>query len=251
MKLFNSENWVHMCASLSLSLAALLVVGTVVGQVAAGPAGAANGWMKIATDLSQLETVSPAIRQQRDSHFDASPLASRVPLTPGSAPLHHVFPGAHVAGQPEIAEVSDRAVVIATFTGHRSVLTASGREVYTEITFHVSSVFQDVSGRAVRDSDITVALRGGTVKTADGKVISYLTDPRQYFIQPQRTYLLVLSHHADGDFYSLAGDWDISDGVVRVNSKVGQQRSKEGKSTLVGLTTEQLIHALEERLAAK
>jgi len=251
VKPFNLENWVCRCESLSFPLVALLAAGIAVGQVAATPAGAANGWMKIATDLSQPEMVSPAIRQQRDSHFDASPLASRVPLTPESAPLHHVFAGAHVAGHPEIAEVSNRAVVIATFTVYRGVLTASGREVYTEVTFRVSNVFEEVAGRAVRDSDITVALRGGTVKTIDGKVISYLTDPRPYFIQPQRTYLLVLSHHADGDFYSRAGDWDISDGVVRANSDRDNRIARQGKSALVGLTKDQLVRLLNQRFSTK
>jgi hypothetical protein len=251
VKPYNSEDLVRFCTNLAFPLAALLAAGIAVGQVPAAPAGAANGWMKIATDLSQPETASPAIRQQRDSHFDASPLASRVPLTPDSAPLHHVFAGAHVAGQPEIAEVSNRAVVIATFTGYRSILTASGREVYTEVTFHVSNVFEDTAGRAVRDSDITVALRGGTVKTAGGNVISYLTGPRPYFIQPQRTYLLVLSHHADGDFYSRAGDWDISDGVVRANSDRESRIAQQGKSALVGLSKDQLVRLLNQRFSTK
>jgi hypothetical protein len=237
--------------TLTLWLAIFLAVGIAAAQSTAKPAAAANAWMKLATDPGSPDPVSGTVRQQRDSHFDASPLASKAALTPESAPLHHVFPGAHVAGKPEIAETSNRAVVIATFTGYRSVLTASGREVYTEVTFHVSNVFQDVSGRAARDSDITVALRGGTVKTADGKVISYLTDPRSYFIQPQRTYLLVLSHHADGDFYSRAGDWDISDGVVRANSDRDSRIAQQGKSALVGLTKDQLIRLLNQRFSTK
>jgi hypothetical protein len=207
--------------------------------------------MRIATDLGSADNVSSAVRQRRDSFVDAYPLASREPLTPESAPLHHEFPGRFSTRDSEIRDVPNRAVLIATFSEYRSVLTASGHEIYTEAKFRVGNVFQDTAGHAVPHSDITILVRGGTVNTNDGKTISYLTDPRKFSIQPQRTYLLVLGYHIDGDFYKIDRSWDVSDGMVRVNSEVEQKRVQEGRSTLVGLTTEQLIRSLGERFPGK
>jgi hypothetical protein len=61
----------------------------------------------------------------------------------------------------------------------------------------------------------------------------------------------VLSHHADGDFYSRAGDWDISDGVVRANSDRDNRIARQGKSALVGLTKDQLVRLLNQRFSTK
>jgi hypothetical protein len=235
---------------LTLWLAIFLTVGIAAAQSTAKPA-AANAWMKVATDPSSPDPVSGTVRQQRDSHFDDYPGASRVRLTPENARYHRVSQGISVEGQPEIPEVSNRAVVIAKFVASRSALTASGREIYTEVTFQVANVFQHGDGNASPESEIVVLVRGGTVKTADGKVISYLTDPRAYFIQPQRTYLLALSHYADGEFYSLANSWDLSDGVVRANSDRDLALAQQGKSALVGLNKDQLVHLLKERFATK
>ena len=63
--------------------------------------------------------------------------------------------------------------------------------------------------------------------------------------------LLVLSHHADGDFYSRAGDWDISDGVVRANSDRESRIAQQGKSALVGLSKDQLVRLLNQRFSTK
>jgi hypothetical protein len=251
VKLFNPESVVRRCGSLTLSISAFLITGVAMGQVASTPAGAANGWMKVPADLGQPDRMPPAVRLQRDSHFDDYPGASKAPLTPENAQYHRVSQGVSIEGQPEIPEVSNRAVVIAKFVGYRSHLTASGREVYTEVTFQVANVFQDASGSVTPESEIAVLVRGGTVKTVDGKVISYLTDPRAYFIQPQGTYLLALSHYEEGDFYKLAEDWDLSDGVVRANSERGIALARQGKSALVSLSRDQLIRLLSERFSTK
>jgi hypothetical protein len=233
------------------AISTLLANFAVIGQTLPTRSTAANGWMSVATDVSSPDIVPPMVRLTRDSYADGSPLASKEPLTPENAALHQVFPGRVSTRDPEIRQVPNRAVFIAAFSEYRSILTASGREIYTEVKFRTGKVFQDEVGHATPQSDITALVRGGTVKTKDGKTISYLTSPRAFSVQPHHTYLLVLSYYADGDFYKIDRSWDISDGVVRVNSEVEQKRVQEGKSTLVGLTTDQLIRSLEERFVAR
>jgi hypothetical protein len=134
---------------------------------------------------------------------------------------------------------------------HRSILTAAGRAIYTDITFRVHQVLQDRGGHALPGSDITVSITGGTVTTQSGQIISYLTQPRSLFLQPTKTYLLVLSYEEPGDFYTMAGNWDISDGTARPNTIRLRMKSDEGHSSLSGLTNDELIRTLKERLSEK
>jgi hypothetical protein len=113
----------------------------------------------------------------------------------------------------------------------------------------VHHIFQD-HGHAAINSDITVSMPGGTVMGALGQPISYLTQPRSLSLQPTRTYLLLLSYHADGDFYTHVDDWDISDGIARPNTKISQAKAKEGTS-ISGLTTDALDRTLSQRLSEK
>jgi hypothetical protein len=70
-------------------------------------------------------------------------------------------------------------------------------------------------------------------------------------MQSGRTYLLILYYFADGDFYVGTGGWDLSDGVVRVNSDVVKAKAAHNGSMLIGLTKEELIRSLDERLSGK
>ncbi len=140
------------------------------------------------------------------------------------------WPGT-LAKYPKIANVPDRSVVFGTFRSFRSVLTVSGRAVYTEATIEIESTFEDASGLARPEGKITVIFPGGTVETRAGEIISYLTQPRRYFIGPGSTYLFVLGYYPEGHFYGLANDWDLSEGKVRVNSGQDQMRAQRGLST--------------------
>ncbi len=41
---------------------------------------------------------------------------------------------------------------------------------------------------------ITSIFAGGTILTESGEILSYMADPREYFVQPSKTYLLVLGY---------------------------------------------------------
>jgi hypothetical protein len=239
---------------LLLGLAAIsAVVG--VGQAprsAAGPKSIAapNAWMKTPTDPSVPDGTPEAVRMQRDAVWDGL-IGARLPLTPENAWRSGISEGSSLGEPAEIMEVPNRAVLIGHFASFRSILTSSGRAIYTEVTVQASNVFEDISGRSRESGTATVIFPGGTVKTADGQVMSFLTQPRTYFMQPGKTYLLVLAYHADGDFYGFGKDWDVSDGTVRADNGLDRRREREGRSTLIGLSTEQLIRLLSERFKGK
>ena len=232
----------------------LAFVSVTPGQVAPqstpdlSPAKAANAWMLIPTPyLARNANITPATRANRDQFWDN--FGGREPLTPESALCTAVSEGVWLANEPEIFEGPNRAVLTATFVSYRSILSSSGRVIYTDIAFRVHQVLQDRGGHALPGSYITVSVIGGTVTTQSGQLISYLTQPRSLFLQPTRSYLLVLSYKERGDFYTDAGNWDISDGTARPNTIRLQSKSDEGHSSLSGLTNDELIRTLKERLS--
>jgi hypothetical protein len=211
--------------------------------------------MKTPTELSSPDDVPPYLRHWRDEYWDGQ-LGYFGILTPKTV-VHtsQGDTGASLGGDPEIPDLrKNEAAVLGTFIRYKSVLTASGRAIYTEVIFRVDHLFQGAArGHAVPSAEITVCLRGGTVRTVDGQIISYLTDPREYFMQPGRTYLLVgAAYTADGDFFeSGTPQWDLSDGVVRANFSEARAKARGQESTLIGLTKEDLIHSLDKRFSGR
>ena len=105
----------------------------------------------------------------------------------------------------------------------------------------VSNVFQDASASLAPVAQMVLILNGGTVSTEEGVVLSFLTQPRQISIHAGRTYLLALSFYSSGGFYRLGKSWDLTDGTVKANFP----SSKQIPSTLIGMSLQQLITALD------
>lgn len=238
----------YLCTLLSL----FLVIPT--GSTAAE--ASANAWMKTPTPELSPDNVSASIRHARDNFFDMG-IGASAPLTPDSASAFHLAEGSHFhrgteqSGEAsEIPFVSDRAVVIGTFTGHRSILTSSKRYIYTEIDVLVSHVFE-ADGSVAEGSTITIEVPGGSVSISDGKTLSYLTDPKEYFIEPPKKYLFVLSYNETGAFYTIAKTWDLSSGVVKPNSRADQVSAQRGQSSIIGLSENRLIPVLQGLLSSE
>jgi hypothetical protein len=70
--------------------------------------------------------------------------------------------------------------------------------------------------------------------------MSFLTQPRQYFVKPGNTYLLVLQYQSDGKFYMPGKTWDLTGGVIQQNFST----AKSTPSAFVGLTVQQLKSTL-------
>lgn len=152
--------------------------------------------------------------------------------------------------EPEIPEVPNRVISTATFATSRSVLSASEKSIYTEITMGVQDVFEDKSGSGhpISGHNITLMLNGGTVALGSGRILSDNTQPSELSLQPAHTYLLVLQYHKEGDWYEDEGDWDVTDGVVRANTRWEQYLEKHGRAHLNGLTLDQLGPAVDKQL---
>jgi hypothetical protein len=216
-------------------------------QDAAKPA--ANAWRFAPTPyLEWNKDISPLLRAQRDRYWDGVthrewPLTVKKEDRAVGGPDH-----GDNGTQPEIPDVPDRAMLTATFTKDRSVLSASERSIYTEVTMNVQQVFEDEAGAGslAPHKDVTLPLVGGTVALKSGQILSDHVQPSDLSLQPGRSYLLVLQYHKEGDWYELKEDWDITDGVVRANTRWGQHLAKDGRSRLNGLAVENLGSVLSE-----
>lgn len=228
-----------------------IILGPMNGQVTRLPEqvslNAPNAWMNEPTDLSVPDQTLTSIRFERDQVWDAA-IGASLPLTQYNASGYAISEGSFLGKQPEILEFPNRAVLIGKFKSHRSVLTASRRAVYTEVAISVRHVFEDATGGATAGAQITLIFPGGTVKAA-GETISYMTQPRHYFLQPGKTYVLILEYHKKGNFYGFGKDWDLSNGIVMPDSDIDRKRQIEGSSTLVGMKEQDLIRSLSERFA--
>ena len=209
---------------------------------------APNAWMLTPTPyLAWNKGITPSARAARDNDADDGE-GNELPLTdPHAEPMG---PGIG-CGLPE-KEISidpNRVVLAGTFTRHGSVLSASERSLYTEVTVQVDEVFEDrgASG-AVRGGDVTIVIFGGTITLASGQTVTYDTWPAQFSLQPDHKYLLVLSYYREGNYFGVMDDWDISDGTVRPNTAPGEYRAKHGLSSLSGLPVQQLHTALPKLL---
>ena len=204
---------------------------------------APNAWMSTATPyLEWKKDISPALRSQRDAFWDGIsprewPITAKKEAV-GSSEGDWFDDGK----EPEIPDAPNRAILTATFTAHCSVLSASEKSIYSEITMRVEQVFEDKtgSGQLAPHKDITLMLDGGTVTLKSGASLSDHVQPTEFGIQPERSYLLVLEYHADGDWYELNEDWDITDGVVKANTGRGKYLAKHGRSRLDGIAVTDL-----------
>ncbi len=220
------------------------------------PANAANAWMKVPSANDVPDTVSPDARKLRDNRFDKG-LASPVKITPDNASSFHVAEGSvlNLTGKPlggikEFPAVPDRCVVIATFTGYRTFFSASELSICTEIYLTVSYVFESNGISLALGSSITTAVPGGTIRLPSGEKMSLLTDPKAFFLQPGKEYLLVLQYDAPTQLFTIINDWVISHGAVQANSSIEKRRASLGLSTVIGRSKAQVISILQAEISA-
>lgn len=232
---------------LLMSFFAAIFSQTTTAQSEAAP----NVWMLTPTFyLDSNKDVPPQVRAARDEYLDQGAAGQKYPLT---SPLADPLGPGIGCGTPrsDIPPAAGRIALTGTFTQHRSVLSASEFSLYTEITIRVDEVFDDrTASGAMPGRDITVLTSGGTVTLQSGRVLSHNTQPIEYSLQPGHRYLLFLTHQRTGDFYVVTNDWDISDGIVRPNTRPGQYRASHGLSLLTGLRVEELGPALSKLLSA-
>jgi hypothetical protein len=207
---------------------------------------APNAWMKqVPQPSSQSPSVSPEQRGQRDAFADKA-FGGAEPLTPDTAGRNHISEGSVVYGNvPEIPPLGpESAVIVARFNSYVPVLSDSHRSVYTEINLAVQQVVHAAGDPLHPGDSITVLRGGGTVVYADGRVLSYLADPASFSIQPNHTYLLIVSRKSDGQFYLVDKGWDVSTGIVTPNDLYETIRTQRGEAQLAGLPLDTAVSIL-------
>src|SRR5215472_15485283 len=238
-RLFIAIAFLLLSAAKLLHGQALLVLGSS-GQQSASTIPlkpAANSWMLKPTPyLAWNQDISSSARAQRDANWDKAAF-NKKPLTGPDVDLGNF---SSCTGDYDMAwepsdisiHVPNRAVLTATFSKFRSVLSASEISIYTEMTLQVDDVFQDQTGTGhpFKNKNIDVLIYGGTVILRSGQTFSLATEPCDYAIEPGRKYLLVLSYQPAGDFYEPYDTWDISDGVVRAVDQRIQYLAHENQS---------------------
>jgi hypothetical protein len=237
-------------ASLFAAITLILTVLATDSAISQSPANTspapANAWMRTPTrELDRTKQTGTVTRAERDQFWDKSIIAQRAPLTADTAGRSELSEGSWGPNPPEIATFPDRTILIAKFTSFQSILTESGRALYTDIILQVVDVIQ--GPHASPDTQITVSVPGGTVETSSGQVISYLTRPQNLFLQPARTYIMVLSYQKLGDFYRLGNNWDITNGVVKPNTHFDQMIFEQGRSSISGQNKEEAIKTPKQR----
>ena len=59
----------------------------------------------------------------------------------------------------------------------------------------------------------------------------------------------MLTYQSSGDFYMLAKDWELSNGLVQPNSRIEQLRAAKGTAILAGAPETQLDSLLQPLLS--
>jgi hypothetical protein len=204
--------------------------------------------------LAWNKDIAPSVRAQRDANWDQAGF-NKKPLTAPDVELGNLN---SCVGDYDMSlephdisiHVPNRAVLTATFTNFRSVLSASEISLYTEETMEVDEVFQDQTGTGhpAKHQNIDVLRYGGTVTLRSGRTFTIATEPCDYSVEPGHKYLLVLTYEPVGNFYGAYDIWDITDGKVRAVDQRNRYLVEQRQSVLNGLTVEQLGPALQKLL---
>jgi hypothetical protein len=216
---------------------------------------AANKWQLSAAKLeSQIDTVNPILREQRDAFWKV-PLATyrdEKKAAEASGGAMFTSPGSwfYSPGDPEFSAVKGATWVIATFESFH--VYASDRDyelLYTEMNFRVEQIFKQPEGLSLSGGALVdAAIPGGRIESPNGKVFTSRIEPEQRGLQPGHKYLLQLLYEPQGAFFLANACWDVSSGKVESDSPVEAYRIAHGRFSIVGMSLSDLINYLPKAL---
>lgn len=221
-------------------------------------ATAPNRWMLAPVDIGQqVDPVAPSERQARDRYWDRE-IRATAPLTdPAAEPGYRGIPPQSLPYDKQFmpAELIGRVWLTGTFEDFRVYLSASALSIYTEIAFRVSRVIGGSPTPALQAGAlISIDRPGGTVRISSERILRYEVIPRPYDFSPGHTYLLGLTHVAEGDFYvfddAVGPRWDLADGTAKADSRREAHRPSVGSwgPWVTGLPTQSAIDLLTQRI---
>jgi hypothetical protein len=148
------------------------------------------------------------IRRARSAPFDM----------PGAPPLDAPGPRRGVmargyidsedAGPLPIRE--SHAVVIAQAIDFQPYFSNDHSSVYTELRLIASKVLKDKSGRLSTNSEFISLIEGGSLKLADGRIVTTDIPIGANPIHLRKRYLLFLGYDAASQTYAIMKAWDFS-----------------------------------------
>jgi hypothetical protein len=219
---------------------------------------ASRAWRLAPVDSStQHDTVDSTTRAARNAYWERvfPPIASQIPMGYTSG-------GVVTRGPKPQEEFTSEALrypwVIATFESYRVYPIPHADETYTEINLRIDHVFNSGLGTQSElrpNMLIDVAIRGGVLRSATGKTITFLPDDQKIELQPSHKYLLqvvpcaAVTSCGNADFYFLGRKWDITDGTVRPVETREVRMWRDGKSLISGTDAASLIPRFEQILA--
>jgi hypothetical protein len=122
---------------------------------------AANKWQLTAVDLeSQVDTVNPTLREQRDAYWKAPFGTHRDEKKAAEAAGGAMFTssGAYLADGPEFSAVKGATWVIATFENfHVYAIEHDYELIYTEMNFRVEQIFTQSQGLSLSNGALVDA----------------------------------------------------------------------------------------------
>jgi hypothetical protein len=214
---------------------------------------AANKWQLTAVNLeSQVDTVNPILREQRDTFWKVPLETYRDEKKAAEVAGGAMFtsPGAYSADGPEFSAVKGATWVLATFEDFH--VYAIGRDyelLYTEMNFRVEQVFKEPEGLSLSSGALVdAAFPGGRIESPGGKIFTSRIEPQQRGLRPGHKYLLQLLYEPQGGFFMANASWDISSGKVESDSPVEAYRIAHGRTSIVGMSVPDLINYLPRAL---
>jgi hypothetical protein len=201
-------------------------------------ADAANKWQLTAIDpKSQVDTVSPDVREQRDNYWKG-PLE----FVRGTAGAF----GAMLPGTPAEFPVQPGDVwVIASFENfHVFEINNDPELIYSEMNFRVEQVFRQPTNLSLSTGSLVdVGITGGRIKSTKGDVVSPgWLKPLKYGLQLGHKYLIQFLYEPQGEVFIAGKRWDISSGKVAVEGSIESARAAQGKSAIAGMSVTDLVN---------
>lgn len=152
--------------------------------------------------------------------------------------------------EPEIPIRAGEPIVVATFESFKTYLTPSHQSIFTIVKLRVDQVLEPGEQGLSAGQDIDLMMSGGTVRSSDGRVITYRVryEDAPYSIQPDRRYLFLLSCDEHSNTCGYRKTWDLTTGIAVPNSLDDVIRVRQGKSVTAGLTEDQLLDAVRQAI---
>ncbi len=214
---------------------------------------AANEWQLTAVKLeSQVDTVNPTLREQRDAFWKV-PLGTyrdEKKAAEAAGGAMSTSPGAYLADGPEFSAVKGATWVIATFENFHVYAVGQDYElIYTEMNFRAEQIFKEPEGLSLSSAALVdAAIPGGRIESPNGKIFTSRIEPQQHGLQPGHKYLLQLLYEPQGGFFMANASWDISSGKVESDSPVEAYRIAHGRTSIVGMSVPDLVNYLPKAL---